>query len=404
MSETLHGQNSRSHSRTELLVLLVVAVAATVPFWLTDLDLRAAARFWQPEHPANPWPYADWWLWDFFYHYIPLFMAVLAFCALAVLAFAAFRPQMTRARLGAGVLLLTIIIGPGVLVNGVFKEHWGRPRPRQTVDLGGTMAYQPPLKPAFDQNGKSFPCGHCAAAFSLLAFWFLFRRRRALAWLSLIGAVGLGVLVGLARMAAGGHFLSDVIWAAVLTFFAAWISYYWIIDVPQRERRLLHAAAVPARHPYLVSAAYGSLGLLILFGALLDTPLRQDLSYRPTAAELGASPRNLVIVTKDVDVEIRFVAGDMRALRIEGRVRGFGLPLSSVDARVQTSDGETPTLHYTLVKHGLLKELGGTLQVQAPQSLKGIQVEARDATVRVDEVPEGMEAPEVEIQASGVRR
>jgi lipid A 4'-phosphatase len=404
MTETLHGRNTRSTWLAELLVLLAVAIAATVPFWLTDLDLEVAARFWRPEEPTNPWPYADWWLWDFFYRTIPLFTAVLAFGALVVLAFAAFRPHMARARLGAGVLLLTIIVGPGLLVNAIFKENWGRPRPRQTVELGGTMAYQPPLQPAFDQNGKSFPCGHCAAAFSLLALWFLFRRRRALAWISLIGVLTLGGLVGVARMAAGGHFLSDVVWAALLTFFAVWLSYYWIIDVPRRERRLLHAAPTPSRHPYLVAAAYGSLGLLILLGALLDTPLRQDLSYRPNAAELTTAPRDLAIATENVDVEIRFVAGDMQALRIEGRVRGFGLPWSGVEARVRTTDGESPTLRYTLVKRGLVKELGGTLQVQAPLSLEEIRVEARDAAVRVGEVPEGMGTPEVKIQASGIRR
>jgi lipid A 4'-phosphatase len=328
---------------------------------------------------------------------------VLAFGALVVLALAAFRPQMGRARLAAGVLLLTIIVGPGLLVNAIFKENWGRPRPRQTVELGGTMAYQPPLKPAFDQNGKSFPCGHCAAAFSLLALWFLFRRRRALASISVIGVLILGALVGVARMAAGGHFLSDVVWAALLTFFAAWLSYYWIIDVPRRERRLLHAAPTPSRHPYLVAAAYGSLGLLILFGALLDTPLRQDLSYRPTATELTTAPRSLVIATENVDVELRFVEGDIRALRIQGRVRGFGLPLSGVETEVEMPDAGSDTLRYTLVKRGLVKELGGILQVQAPLSLKEIQVDARNATVRVGEVPEGMEAPEVEIQALGVR-
>lgn len=404
MTETLQGRNTRSSWLAELLVLLAGSVVGTVPFWLTNLDLDVAARFWQPDHPTNPWPYADWWLWDFFYRAIPAFTAVLAFGALVVLALAAFRPQMGRARLAAGVLLLTIIVGPGLLVNVIFKENWGRPRPRQTVELGGTMAYQPPLKPAFDQNGKSFPCGHCAAAFSLLALWFLFRRRRALAWISVIGVLILGALVGVARMAAGGHFLSDVIWAALLTFFAAWLSYYWIIDVPRRERRLLHAAPTPSRHPYLVAAAYGSLGLLILFGALLDTPLRQDLSYRPTASDLTTAPRSLVIATENVDVELRFVEGDIRALRIQGRVQGFGLPFSGVETEVEMPDAGSDTLRYTLVKRGLVKELGGILQVQAPLSLKEIQVEARDATVSVAEVPEGMAAPEVEILTSGDRR
>jgi hypothetical protein len=35
-------------------------------------------------------------------------------------------------------ILLSVILGPGLLVNLVFKDHWGRPRPRQVVALGGT--------------------------------------------------------------------------------------------------------------------------------------------------------------------------------------------------------------------------------------------------------------------------
>ena len=38
-------------------------------------------------------------------------------------------------------LALTLALGPGLLVNGLIKEHSHRPRPFQTQDFGGTWQF-----------------------------------------------------------------------------------------------------------------------------------------------------------------------------------------------------------------------------------------------------------------------
>ncbi len=48
---------------------------------------------------------------------------------------------MQRYRLACSFLALLYILGPGVLVNLLFKEHWGRPRPVNIVEFGGTQQY-----------------------------------------------------------------------------------------------------------------------------------------------------------------------------------------------------------------------------------------------------------------------
>src|SRR5260370_2299629 len=65
-------------------------------------------------------------------------------------------------------------------------------------------------------------------AFSVLAFGFLVprgRRRR----LAFGAALGFGGFVGLARIAQGGHFLSDTIFAALFMALLAWLLHRWIV-------------------------------------------------------------------------------------------------------------------------------------------------------------------------------
>jgi len=112
-------------------------------------------------------------------------------------------------------VLLVLGIAPGLIVNTTLKENWGRARPAQIKEFGGTKEFTPAFIIS-DQDGYSFSSGHTAAAFSLIGFALLANKRRKF-WLIL--SITYGISVSLARMAAGGHFLSDV----VTSFFIVWI-------------------------------------------------------------------------------------------------------------------------------------------------------------------------------------
>lgn len=125
----------------------------------------------------------------------------------------------------AVVLLLTsLILVPGLLVNGVLKSHWERPRPGHLVQFGGKQHFVPWWEPRGDcHRNCSFVSGEASAAFWTLApaallppLW------RPLAYTA---AVTFGVTVSAARMVMGGHFLSDTIFAGALTFLAIWLLY-----------------------------------------------------------------------------------------------------------------------------------------------------------------------------------
>ncbi|MFA5242235.1 MAG: phosphatase PAP2 family protein [Sulfuricella sp.] len=118
---------------------------------------------------------------------------------------------------GAGVfLLLSLLLGPGLMVNLGLKEHWGRARPTQTADFGGPKIFTPALKPAANcQNNCSFVSGHASVGFWWLALGLAWPawRMRAMAL-----GLGLGGLFGLARILQGGHFASDVIFSLLVVW------------------------------------------------------------------------------------------------------------------------------------------------------------------------------------------
>jgi lipid A 4'-phosphatase len=131
-----------------------------------------------------------------------------------------------RVRNAAAYGLLALALGPGLVVNGVLKEYWGRPRPQQLAQFGGTASFVPALWPSRQcAHNCSFVSGHAAAGFFLITgAWIWPRRRRA--WL-MVG-IGAGGLIGLARIVQGGHFLSDVLGALLVVWFTDEAVYRWM--------------------------------------------------------------------------------------------------------------------------------------------------------------------------------
>lgn len=122
-------------------------------------------------------------------------------------------------------LMLAAMLGPGLIVNGLLKENWGRARPNDVQEFGGTQSFTPALVPAKQcDHNCSFSSGHAAAGFYLLSFMYLGRAwyRR---WL-LIGLVA-GLTLSAARVMQGGHFLSDVIASGLITWGSAYLIARW---------------------------------------------------------------------------------------------------------------------------------------------------------------------------------
>ena len=177
---------------------------------VTGADLAVSAPYFREGH----WPVGDLPFWQLLYRLDRLPSISLGVIGLVGVGLSYVRSDYYRWRRAGVFLVLLLILGPGLLVNTVFKEHWGRPRPREIVEFGGKKQFLQPWQKGIDGNGRSFPSGHSSAAFYMAAPYLIYRRRdrrRAYAWLS--GGLLFGVVMSIARITQGAHFLSDTLWA-----------------------------------------------------------------------------------------------------------------------------------------------------------------------------------------------
>lgn len=134
------------------------------------------------------------------------------------------RPARWRWRRAAAVHLV-LLVGLGLVVHAVFKEHWGRPRPYELQVFAGTQSYVPALRPVGSCRGNcSFVSGHAATGFALLSMGMFSARARRRRWFGV--ALCSGLLIGAGRVLQGGHFVSDVL-------FAGWLM--WAVTALVRE-------------------------------------------------------------------------------------------------------------------------------------------------------------------------
>ena len=214
----------RFRSDWPLVWPLCAALAITVAILATNSDLRVAEAMF--DRDAGTWIFASNSLLKFVYRYGPL-PGVFAGIA------AAFVAIFGRGVLPRGVwseshdirraclfLALLLVIGPGLIINSGLKSMWGRPRPSECQQFGGDRNFTPvgvathQLKP-----NSSFPSGHASMAFYWMAPGFIFaHRRRCLSLGFFAGGTAYGLAMGAIRIAQGGHFLSDVIWAGAIVY------------------------------------------------------------------------------------------------------------------------------------------------------------------------------------------
>ncbi len=208
----------------EFLIPFTAVAAVAVALSVGGADLAIESLFYSP---GAGWTEGNGWLWAFLYRYgnIPAFVigGLGAIALLLSLFSAKFQPDRK-----AGLFIVVfLILGPGLIVNTLFKDFWGRPRPSEIVNFGGTETYRPFWSPGSPGQGKSFPSGHAAIGFFIMAPFFILRRK-APGWARRALAAGIlyGMLMGLARMIQGGHFLTDVIWAGCMVYLTGLFLYY----------------------------------------------------------------------------------------------------------------------------------------------------------------------------------
>lgn len=112
-------------------------------------------------------------------------------------------------------LLSGLLVGPGLLVNGLLKNHWGRPRPNATDLFGGEAPFQKVwVISDWCERNCSFVSGEASSAAWLVAAALIAPRRIRTVATTLAAIYAFALSIN--RIAFGGHYLSDVLLAWLL--------------------------------------------------------------------------------------------------------------------------------------------------------------------------------------------
>lgn len=202
-------------------ILLSFAVFAIWP----QIDLRVSQAFYDPSsgfvidgHPLTEMLRLTAWN-------IAILLCLAA--AFGTIMGAAGRKVLLPTR-AWGLILTLYTLGPGVMVEMLTKPLWGRARPTQVAEFGGSLRFSPPNELVdFCTRNCSFVSGEVsgatvtALAIIILRSHLKHRLHSRVSTLLLTSAICLPLAVALQRVAAGRHFLSDTVFAVLFTLLLA---------------------------------------------------------------------------------------------------------------------------------------------------------------------------------------
>lgn len=125
------------------------------------------------------------------------------------------REWRTRAYLGAA-MVLAAVLSRGILTEAV-RFFYDRPRPYEALSF----------EPLLTNGSGAFPSGHMAFLFALGVALFFYNRKWG-AWF-----LALSALAGLARIAAGVHWPSDILGGAIIGIISGFLA--WRLVWPNRQ-------------------------------------------------------------------------------------------------------------------------------------------------------------------------
>jgi lipid A 4'-phosphatase len=213
-----------------VLALLAILAISAIFLAFPEVDLWASGAFYTPGHGFS----------------LAINRTLVAFrnsadvlVALAVIVLVASVPaKLARPERPSPIapdkvlfLLWSLVLGPGLLVNLILKDHWGRPRPSMVSAFGGGSPYVPVWEISdFCSRNCSFVAGEPSSAAWLVGVALILPGRWRLP-AGIVAAV-YALLIGLNRIAFGGHFLSDVLLSYGLTFLVMALLYRLFVARP----------------------------------------------------------------------------------------------------------------------------------------------------------------------------
>ena len=209
-------------NRTGILIAVAIATVAGVTFGLfPELDIAILGLFYEP---GTGFALQSHRLWNLVRDGTMMVVGAMVGIPIGAVVAKLIRPRTRLAFPGRAVvfLLATVVLAPLLTANVILKDNWARPRPRDVAAFGGPERFVPWWDPRGTCRANcSFVAGEASGAFWTLAPAALTPPQwRPLAYGA---AIAFGTIAGTLRMAFGGHFFSDVVFAGVITFVIIWL-------------------------------------------------------------------------------------------------------------------------------------------------------------------------------------
>lgn len=395
---SLEGAPTGKRFPVVTLVLLPALLVAGLTLWasVSGFDLGAEKLIYFVG--GNSWKLGEHPFWNILYHWGTLPAAVTVFAAFGFYLLSWTRNPLRKWRKVFLFVLLSAIIGPGFITNGLLKPSSGRPRPREVLELGGRSDFQPIFAKKSTNAGHSFPCGHATMGFFFLTGFFVFRRHsRVIAEGFLFGGIAAGGLIGIARMAQGGHFFTDVIWAGVICYLTPLILYYLLgLD---RSLIVLKGGRF-SKLPIWGKVLAVTGAVTVLAAVLAATPYDETRIYSiPDELDTSAP---LTVHLQLVEGNGQILPGD--AFLLKSSSYGHGLPTSRISrnhAEIESDGGLTAI--YTERLSGWFAEIETNLNVEIPwKRLRLLRLESGETTLTIRLAPSSEEATIEVVSGSGL--
>ena len=345
------------------VVILAIFLVVTVIALLLDLDRRVAGLLFTPE---TGWHFGNAWLWRMLYDYGTLPGLLLTLTALTILFCSLFNSKCRIWRKPMTVVVITAIIGAGLLVNAILKPYCGRPRPREIVEFQGQWDYCMPCFDSTPGKGMSFPCGHCTMGFLFVS---LFYCRRQSKWLAISGTLFglvLGGLLGVTRATQGAHFLTDIVWSLGVIMLVAVLSDYVLFPLLSQLR--FDKSAFSRRKAIISGLVFGVVILLITLVFLTRRPYFETRRFH---LDLPPEVNELIVLANAAFVKTDIIyVGKKSQILLTGQ--GFAVPNAGEDIDIgTTTKGRTMVLELNLRKSGYFSELQHQIAVSLPVTAEG---------------------------------
>jgi membrane-associated PAP2 superfamily phosphatase len=213
--------------RAQIALLAATAVALSLVFHFTRLDLQLATPFYDPVNHTFPWRYA--WITKYGVHRYFKYLLLLAGVATWALALAARRARpggfvSTHRRRWQFVAWCFVAVP---IVIGVLRRLSPMHCPWEVADFGGYAPYVDlwTAAPVGIRAGHCFPAAFVASGSWLLGFALLWYPRHKLRCTAIgLAALVLSFALGWVQQMRGAHFLSHTLWSL-------WVSWAVVLIV-----------------------------------------------------------------------------------------------------------------------------------------------------------------------------